>query len=194
MLPSQLQKGVIVRSAPPCHSEPAAGSGGHPRLSGWPQQQRPALSLQKVTPTRRRAGKIGARARTGSWTAAGKGGPAQRPPRHAPRSQTAGSSKLSLARSSLSCRCFLFLLSSLSHPPLLSFFSFISCISNPSVFPFSLPSFLFFLSFLLSFSFLLFFFCSSLRPPPAAPRHTHTKTDTSSCALRPSPPRSLSPP
>lgn len=174
MLPSQLQKGVIVRSAPPCHSEPAAGSGGHPRLSGWPQQQRPALSLQRVTPTRRRAGEIGARARTGSWTAGGKGGPAQRPPRHGPRSQAAGSSKLCLARSSLSCRCFLFLLSSLSHPPLLSFFHFYFLhffhlcfpLLPPLLSPLSLFPFIFFFPPV----FLLFFTAS---PTPRPPTHTH---------------------
>ncbi|KAB0399362.1 hypothetical protein E2I00_005079, partial [Balaenoptera physalus] len=55
----------------------AAGAPAH--TTGRPAAQ-PGAWRPAVTPARRRAGRIGGRARTGSWTAGGKGGPAQRPP------------------------------------------------------------------------------------------------------------------
>ena len=184
MLPSQLSKGVVVRSAPLCHSEPASGSAGTPHLSGWPQQQHSVLLLQRETPIGRRARESGARARTGSWKAEGTGGPGQRPPRSPTCSQGLGQFKSSLSPlHSLAVPPPLPSLFSFSHSHLLSLFSCISYISATSVF----PSFLPFLSPFSCFPFIFSFPPIFLHCVPTTTMHMLRQRPT---PVHPAPPNS----
>lgn len=188
MLPSQRSKGVVVRSAPLCHSEPAAGSGATPRLSGWPQQQYSVLLLQRETPIGRRARESGARAKTGSWTAGGMGGPGQRPPRRPARSQGVGHFKSSLSPlHSLAVPPPLPSLFSFSRSHLLSLFSCISYISATLVF----PSFLPFLSHFSGFPSIFSFPPVFLHCVPSTTTHTLRQRPTPVHPAPSPPPHSL---
>lgn len=165
MLPSQLPKGVVVRSAPLCHSEPAAGSGG-PLVCQDGLSNNTLCSCCREKP----------QSEEGPERAAPAQGPEAGWPggREAPAGAHLGAqptARASAASSSLSPLHSLAVppplpsLFSFAHSHLLSFFSCISYISATSVFPPSYTSFLLFLAFLSSFPFLLFFFTVSPPPP-----------------------------
>lgn len=179
MLPSQLPKGVVVRSAPLCHSEPAAGTGGplvcqdglsnnslcscfreKPQSEEGPERAAPAQGPEAGRPGGREAP---AGAQLGAQPAA-RASPLQ---------------EFSLAPSLSSCSPsspFPVLFFSLTSP--LFFLLYFLHFCHLGFSPPSYPSFLLFLAFLSSFPLLLFFFTVSptptthtlrQRPTPAHP-------------------------